>query len=76
MVVAGQSYRLVAKTFMVSVACVVKWSQRQRAGGRSGGAEDWGGRRLYPVAQMKPESGLKTAFKHWAVMDRPPYLSL
>jgi transposase len=30
---AGQSCRLVAKTFMVSVASVVKWSQRQRAVG-------------------------------------------
>ena len=29
-VAAGQSCRSVAKTFMVSVASVVKWSQRQR----------------------------------------------
>jgi transposase len=28
-VASGQSCRLVAKTFMVSVASVVKWSQRQ-----------------------------------------------
>jgi Transposase len=33
-VVSGQSCRLVAKTFMVSVASVVTWSQRQRAVGR------------------------------------------
>ena len=32
-VAAGQSCRLVAKTFMVSVASVVKWSQRHRAVG-------------------------------------------
>ena len=32
-VASGQSCRLVAKTFMVSVASVVKWSQRQRAVG-------------------------------------------
>ena len=36
---SGQSCRSVAKTFMVSVASVVKWSQRQRAR-QSGGAED------------------------------------
>ena len=30
-VAAGQSCRSVAKTFVVSVASVVKWSQRQRA---------------------------------------------
>ena len=30
-VAAGQTCRSVAKTFMVSVASVVKWSQRQRA---------------------------------------------
>ena len=39
-VASGQSCRLVAKTFMVSVASVVKWSQRQRAVGKSGRAED------------------------------------
>ena len=32
-VAAGQSCRSVAKTFMVSVASVVKWSQRQRVVG-------------------------------------------
>ena len=32
-VAAGQTCRSVAKTFMVSVASVVKWSQRQRAVG-------------------------------------------
>jgi len=30
---AGHSCRSVAQTFMVSVASVVKWSQRQRASG-------------------------------------------
>jgi transposase len=38
-VTAGQSCRWAAKTFMVSVASVVKWSQRQRYR-QSGGAED------------------------------------
>jgi transposase len=32
-VASGQSCRSVAKTFMVSVASVVKWSQRRRAVG-------------------------------------------
>ncbi|MGC1294647.1 MAG: hypothetical protein WA869_06370, partial [Alloacidobacterium sp.] len=32
-VAEGRSCRSVAKTFMVSVASVVKWSQRQRAVG-------------------------------------------
>ena len=32
-VTAGQTCRSMAKTFMVSVASVVKWSQRQRAVG-------------------------------------------
>ena len=35
---SGQSCRSVAKTFMVSVASVVKWSQRQRAVGSPGGS--------------------------------------
>jgi transposase len=38
-VASGQSCRSVAKTFMVNVASVVKWSQRQRRR-QSGGAED------------------------------------
>ena len=42
-VVAGQSCRSVAKTFMVSVASVVKWSQRHRATG-SAAAPKIGGR--------------------------------
>ena len=44
-VAAGQSCRSVAKTFMVSVASVVKWSQRQRAVG-SPAALRMGGRSL------------------------------
>ena len=48
-VVAGQSCRSVAKTFMVSVASVVKWSQRHRATG-SPAALKMGGRRPYRVA--------------------------
>ena len=42
---AGQSCRSVAKTFMVSVASVVKWSQRHRAVG-SPAALKMGGRAL------------------------------
>jgi transposase len=41
-VAAGQSCRSVAKTFMVSVASVVKWGQRQRAVG-SPAALKWAG---------------------------------
>jgi transposase len=51
-VAAGQSCRSVAKTFMVSVASVVKWSQRQRAVG-SPAALKMGGRRPYVVAREK-----------------------
>src|ERR1700722_17943884 len=47
-VAAGQPCRSVAKTFMVSVASVVKWSQRQRAVG-SPAALKMGGRRPYLV---------------------------
>jgi transposase len=47
-VVGGQSCRSVAKTFMVSVASVVKWSQRHRALG-SAAALKMGGRRPYAV---------------------------
>lgn len=49
---AGQSCRAVAKTFMVSVASVVKWSQRQRRSG-SPAARPVGGRRPYAVARER-----------------------
>jgi len=49
---AGQSCRAVAKTFVVSVASVVKWSQRYRASG-SAAARQVGGRRGYAVAQER-----------------------
>jgi transposase len=49
---AGQSCRAVAKTFMVSVASVVKWSQRQRRSG-SPAAQPVGGRRAYAVAKER-----------------------
>ena len=49
---AGQPCRAVAKTFMVSVASVVKWSQRRRASG-SVAARPVGGRRGYAVAQER-----------------------
>ena len=48
----GQSCRSVAKTFMVSVASVVKWSQRQRASGSSA-PRPVGGRRAYAVASER-----------------------
>jgi transposase len=51
-VVSGQSCRSVAKTFMVSVASVVKWSQRQRALG-SPAARKMGGHRPYLVARER-----------------------
>ena len=51
-VAAGQSCRLVARTFMVSVASVVKWSQRQRAVG-SPAALKMGGHRPYLVARER-----------------------
>jgi len=51
-VAAGQSCRSAAKTFMVSVASVVKWSQRQRALG-SPAALKMGGRRPYLVARER-----------------------
>ena len=38
---SGQSCRSVAKTFMVSVVSVVKWSQRQRALGSPAVPERW-----------------------------------
>jgi len=49
---AGQSCRSVARTFMVSVASVVKWSQRHRSSG-SAAARPVGGRRGYVVAQER-----------------------
>jgi transposase len=48
-VVAGESCRMVAATFKVSVASVVKWSQRFRATG-SAAAHKVGGRRPYALA--------------------------
>lgn len=48
-VLAGQSCRAVARTFGVSVASVVKWSQRLRATG-SVGAKPMGGRRPFALA--------------------------
>ena len=51
-VAAGQSCRSVAKTFMVSVASVVKWSQRQRAMGTPA-ALKMGGHRPYLVARER-----------------------
>src|SRR5690348_598861 len=49
---SGQSCRAVAQTFMVSVASVVKWSQRHRATG-SAAARPVGGRRDYAAAQER-----------------------
>ena len=49
---AGESCRAVARTFMVSVASVVKWAQRQRTQG-SAAARPVGGRRGYAVAQER-----------------------
>ena len=51
-VASGQSCRLVAKTFMVSVASDVKWSQRQRAVG-SPASLKMGGRRPYLVSRER-----------------------
>ena len=51
-VASGQSCRSAAKTFMVSVASVVKWSQRQRALG-SPAALKMGGHRPYLVARER-----------------------
>jgi transposase len=48
-VAAGQSCRKVATTFKVSVASVVKWSQRLRATG-SAAARPMGGNRPYALA--------------------------
>jgi transposase len=49
---AGQSCRTVARNFMVSVASVVKWSQRQRTSG-SPAPRPVGGRRPYAVARER-----------------------
>ena len=51
-VAAGQPCRAVAKTFQVSVASVVKWSQRHRKTG-SAAAYRVGGRRGYVVARER-----------------------
>src|SRR5271154_3953677 len=48
-VAGGESCRAVAATFKVSVASVVKWSQRFRATG-SAAAHKVGGRRPYALA--------------------------
>jgi transposase len=48
-VLAGQSCRAVSKTFEVSVASVVKWSQRFRATG-SAVAKPMGGKRPFALA--------------------------
>lgn len=48
-VAAGESCRAVATTFKVSVASVVKWSQRLRSTG-SAAAHKVGGRRPYALA--------------------------
>ena len=49
---AGRSCRAVAQTFMVSVASVVKWSQRQRSSG-SPAPQSVGGRKPYAVARER-----------------------
>ena len=51
-VVAGESCRAVAATFKVSVASVVKWSQRYRATG-SAAARPIGGNRPYVLASER-----------------------
>jgi transposase len=51
-VAAGESCRAVAATFRVSVASVVKWSQRFRATG-SAAAHKVGGRRPYALAGQR-----------------------
>ena len=59
-VVSGQSCRSVAATFGVSVASVVKWSQRFRATG-SAAARKVGGRR--PYALLSERAWLLSRFK-------------
>ena len=51
-VLAGESCRAVAATFKVSVASVVKWSQRFRATG-SAAARPMGGNRPYVLASER-----------------------
>ena len=51
-VAAGKSCRAVAATFEVSVASVVKWSQRFRATG-SAAAKPMGGNRPYALARER-----------------------
>ena len=70
-VASGQSCRAVAKMFVVSVASVVKWSQRQRAVG-SPAAPRMGGRRPDLVARErdwiaeKPDLTLRALLKELA----------
>ena len=49
---AGESCRAVAATFKVSVASVVKWSQRFRATGNAA-AQPMGGNRPYALAEER-----------------------
>ena len=49
---AGQSCRAVAQIFMISVASVVKWSQRHRTNG-SPAPQPVGGRKPYAVARER-----------------------
>jgi transposase len=73
-VASGQPCRLAAKTFMVSVASVVKWSQRHSAVG-SPAALKMGGRRPYLVARErdwvlariaeKPDLTLRALLRNW-----------
>lgn len=51
-VTAGESCRAVAATFKVSVASVVKWSQRLRATGNAA-ARPMGGNRPYALAEER-----------------------
>lgn len=51
-VLAGRSSRAVAATFGVSVASVVKWSQRLRTTGTAA-AKPMGGRRAYSLAGQR-----------------------
>ena len=51
-VAGGKSCRAVAQTFGVSVASVVKWSQRYRTTG-SAAARPMGGRRPYALAEER-----------------------
>jgi transposase len=56
---SGQSCRSVAKTFVVSVASVVKWSQRQRALG-SPAARKMGGHRPFPRGKYQVSAAAST----------------